>query len=469
MTLAPRPQDQDTICAQTSPPGKGGVAMIRVSGPKALPIVQNICSFLPTQPQSHRIFYGPLTYKKQTIDEVVVLFFEKNKSFTSDPVLEICSHGSPVVCQEILQALIDLGCRMAEKGEFSYRAFVSGRMDLLQAESVLQLINSSSVQSKKQAMEFLTGRFSKKIKDIKNKIFNILTHLEASIDFSEESLSLISTKETKKLLLTIVERVEILVQSYKKGVYVREGLKVVLIGGVNVGKSTLLNCFLKESKAIVSSTPGTTRDVVTGSKYIEGQKIYFSDTAGIRETQNEIENLGKKKTYEALYKCDIPLFVIDGSNEDFKTTTHMIKDVLKKASNPSDLVFIVNKIDLKNKKDFLKTLHTDHPYINNLISQHKTFFTSAFQGIGVNEVEKFLIEKMQGGEFAPSLERHYDLLSQSLFYLKKACHLCDQNEIPLDLISFELRESLKPLQALTGEEVDVDVVDNIFKQFCIGK
>lgn len=467
MVLRPRPQDEDTICAQTSAQGKGGVAVIRISGPKALEISRSSCSFIPKNPESHRIFYGSFVYQDQVIDEVVVLFFAENKSFTSEPVIEICPHGNPIICQEILQALISSGCRMAERGEFTYRAFMSGRIDLIQAESILQVIEAPSLQAKKQALKFLRGDFSNRIQKIKNKTQELRAHIEANIDFSEENLSVISVQKIQENISEIDTEIKSMLRTYKQGLYVRDGLRVGIFGLVNAGKSTLLNSLLHEDRAIVSSIEGTTRDTVEGEKYIEGQKIYFIDTAGIRKTKDEIEQMGLQKTYKTLDEVHTVLFLVDGSADNWNKEEDILEKKFSLENKNTNIIFCFNKIDLTSKQQILNHLKSKNKKFYEWTKKHKTFFISAIQSEGIETIEEFLVNQMKGGESSIHLERHYELLLQASSYIEKAKNLSclDSSE----LIAFELREVSKYLQMLLGETVDADVLSKIFEKFCIGK
>ncbi len=485
----PRPQDQDTICAQVTPYGIGAVSMLRVSGSQAVFIVQKICSFLPKKPKSHQVYFGFLNYKDENIDEVVLLYFEKGKSFTSEETIEICCHGNPIICEEILNILQDLGCRMAEKGEFTYRAFLSGRIDLVQAEGVLSLIESRSSQSKKQALRYVKGLFSNQIEELQSKAQEVLAHVEAGIDFSEENLTLFSSQELLEKIKDLNEKVLFLIQNYKQGLRVRRGLKVGLFGPPNSGKSTIFNRLLEEERAIVSEQEGTTRDRLEGEFFLKGQKVCLTDTAGLHQPEGLIEQKGLEKTYQALSSSDLCLFVLDLSSSLCEEELEKIffyeyqkikneycdkfyKDFAeRKKTFPEETVIIFNKIDLMSKNNFLSSLKKKNPKLSRELQKEKIFFISAQKKEGFSDLKKIFVQMFQQGQEALSLPRHYQLLNQAYQYTQNAISLIKSQEdfVPLELVAFEIRRFLKNTQILLGEDVSFDVLNDIFQQFCIGK
>ena len=460
-----RPQDEDTICALATAQGQAGIAVIRISGPRSWAVVREISPFLPQNPESHKVYYGSLKYQEKIIDETVILFFEEGRSFTSDYVAEIHCHGSPMVCSEILHILQNLGCRMAEKGEFTYRAFLSGRIDLVQAESILQVIQARSQGARRQALRFLKGHFSRQLKILKEKTQNLIAHIEADIDFSEENLSILSKKETLKIIQDMEKQILQFMENYKQGQSVSEGLRVGVFGAVNSGKSTLLNRFLGEDKAITSPHAGTTRDQVEGEIFLKGQRICFVDTAGIRKTKDLIENKGVKKTFQTLKEADVCLYLLDSADPDFESYKMLDLKIL----NYNDFVFVVNKIDLKSKKQFMSELKKSHLGIYKQMQIKKVFFISAQTGENLCEIKKYLAGRMIEGESALYSPRHFYHLKNALVCIQKACRLLEKDGENLELASFELKEVLKNIQNILGMDVDTDVLNNIFKQFCIGK
>ena len=484
----PRPQDQDTICATITPYGVGAVSMVRVSGSKAVTTIQKICPFLPKDLKSHQAYLGFMSYQNENIDEVVVLFFEKGRSFTSEETIEICCHGNPVICEEILNILQDLGCRMAEKGEFTYRAFLSGRIDLIQAEGVLSLIEARSSQSKKQSLRYLKGNFSNQIENLQKTAQSILANVEAGIDFTEENLNLLSHQKLLEEVEDLNKKSLSLIQNYKQGVRVQKGLKVGLFGPPNSGKSTIFNSLLKEEKAIVSDQEGTTRDQLDGEFFLKGQRICLMDTAGLRKTEGLIEKKGLEKTYQTLGLADVCLFVLDISSpffeKEFKNifskkegekdcNQRFYQDFLnRKKSFPEEILFVFNKVDLVSKKSFLSSLEEKNPVLYKEVKKEKILFISAQKGEGLNELKEIFVKLFQQGQESISLPRHYQHLFQASEHSQKALDLIKRQsleEIPFELVAFEIRAFLQNTERLLGQEVSFDVLNDIFQNFCIGK
>ncbi len=302
-------RDQDTICAVSTPHGVGGISVIRVSGLDTLSIVAKICPFLPEHPESHRVYFGVLRNSQNAagsasadeIDEVLVTYFKKGKSFTGEEVIEISCHGSPVICQSILHELVLLGARPADRGEFTFRAFMNGKLDLVQAESVLSLIESQSQQAARLALRQLKGSVSKKLEDIENDMTWVLALAEAGIDFSTEGIQLVENSVVLERLDKIEKSLEELVGTFKVGRVLKDGFRIVLTGLPNVGKSSLLNLFLEDERAIVTDIPGTTRDVIHGDTSFKGVKFTFLDTAGLRESVSDlVEKIGIQKAGKLL-------------------------------------------------------------------------------------------------------------------------------------------------------------------------
>ena len=473
----PRPQDQDTICALVTPYGVSGVAGIRVSGSKSWSITEKLCPFLEKKPSSHQVYFGCLKYQGRYLDEVLVLFFKKGRSFTSEETVEIFCHGSPIIYTEILTVLQEMGCRSAEKGEFTYRAFLSGRIDLVQAEGVLHLIESNSPNAKRQALRYLKGEFSEELNYIQKKVQEILAHIEAEIDFSEEDLQFLKSQEYIEQIKKLQKTIENLIKNYKQGCQVREGLKVGIFGPPNSGKSTLFNQLLKEDKAITSPQEGTTRDRLEGDIFLQGNKISITDTAGLRDTQDLLEKEGLKKTFQAFQDSDLCLHVISAEktfSENFETFSSK-EDIYRKkmmeflSQKNKERVLIVNKIDLKSKENFLSNLEKFSPEICSQIKKENPYFISAQTGEGIENLKSLFLKYMEKGVSAVYLPRHYDHLKQALEHIQKALELLEKETVPLELIAFELKGFLKNIQSILGQEINVDVLDQIFSQFCIGK
>lgn len=472
----PRSQDQDTICALITPYGVSGVAGIRVSGSKSWGISKKLCPFLKKNPRSHQAYFGHLEYQGKDIDEVLVLFFERGRSFTSEDTVEIFCHGSPIIYTEVLTALQKMGCRAAEKGEFTYRAFLSGRIDLVQAEGVLHLIEANSPNAKRQALRYLTGEFSQELEDIQKKIQEILTYVEAEIDFSEEEIQTLKPSEFLNQVKKVQGTIEILIKNYKQGCQVREGLKVGIFGPPNSGKSTLFNQLLKKDKAITSTQAGTTRDPLEGDFFLSGNKINIVDTAGLRETQDPVEKKGVEKTFQAFEESDVCLYVMDATrnfNESFepfsKKDNVNYKRFLKFLSRKKEeRALVVNKIDLKSKENFLSDLKRFSPEIYSQIKKENLWFISAQKGKGIETLKLKFLKSLEQGVDAVYLPRHYNHLKQAQEHMQQAQSLLKKSA-SVEFIAFELKEALKNVQSILGQEINVDVLDKIFNQFCIGK
>ena len=486
MARMPRAEDEDTICAQITPQGRGGLSAIRVSGKRALGISKKVCSFLPKNPKTHQAYFGFFKYQKEIIDEVIILFFEKGRSFTSEETVEIFCHGNPDICLKILNIFQKLGCRFAHRGEFTYRAFLSGRIDLIQAESILHLIEAGSEKSRRQSLRFLQGKFSEEITEMKNQVKTLITHVEAEIDFSEENLKTKTAKDFSKEILNLQKKTNSLLKNYKQGSLTHSALKVGIFGPPNSGKSSLFNSLMKEDKVIVSRFPGTTRDSIEGEFFLEGQKIKIIDSAGLRKTENTIEKQGIKRADQILKTCDICLYVLSVEEvflKDFNKTFLKLKKENKKhvfekfyedffnilKSKDQKIAFVFNKIDLKSKKIFLSEIKKKFSKLHTFFLSQKCFFISAKQRKKIDSINQFFLEETKGGEEAVYLPRHYDHLQESRKHLENSMVLLNKGFLELELLSFELREVLANLQALLGEEINTDVLDDIFKNFCIGK
>lgn len=473
----PRSQDQDTICALITPYGISGVAGIRVSGFQSWNISKKLCPFLKKQPRSHQAYFGHLNYRGKDIDEALVLFFEKGRSFTSEETVEFFCHGNPIIYTEVLTALQEMGCRAAEKGEFTYRAFLSGRIDLVQAEGVLRLIESNSLNAKKQALRYLKGEFSAELEAIKKKTQEFLAYIEAEIDFSEEDLQFLKPSEYLRQVEQIQKTIESLIENYKQGQQVREGLKVGIFGPPNSGKSTLFNQLLKEDRAITSEQKGTTRDQLEGNFFLRGNKINIVDTAGLRETQDAVEKEGVKKTFQTFQTSDVCLYVVDATKsfsenfEPFSTEDEINRKRLLKllSQKKEERMLVVNKVDLKSKEGFLSDLEKFSSDICNRIKKENPCFVSAQTGEGIEDLKSLFLKPLEQGVDAVCLPRHYNHLKQALEHVKKIKPLLKEKPIGLEFIAFELKEVLKSVQSVLGQEVNMDVLDQVFSQFCIGK
>ena len=458
--------DDDTICALSTAPGTGGIAVIRVSGDRALEITRKICRFLPARAESHRIYFGVCRTNKtdESIDEVVVSFFANGKSFTGDETTEISCHGSQVIAASILKELVQSGCRLARRGEFTYRAFMNGRLDLVQAESVLSLIESQNQQSAKVALRQLQGRLSADFAVVENELSWILAHLEASIDFSTEGLETVSTSVLVSRTSQLQSHVSDLLKSYSKGRLIKEGLQVALVGRPNAGKSSLLNAFLKEERAIVTAQAGTTRDLVEGQLSFNGVPVTFVDTAGLRETENEVEKIGIARSRSAMEKADLVFYVIDVTQDGWMIDVETFSSEMRPQS-----FFLFNKVDLDKTGELQKAAMNSIAHVG--ISE-RLFWISASSGVGLEKVENLVetLTKDLGNENSNVVTqaRHVELLEKIRTCLETSVTLMQTDSSP-EFIAFELQEAIRAIHELLGKEFDEQVIDRIFKEFCLGK
>ncbi|MCB0415884.1 MAG: tRNA uridine-5-carboxymethylaminomethyl(34) synthesis GTPase MnmE [Bdellovibrionales bacterium] len=458
-------RDEDTICAMATATGLAGISVIRICGPYCESIVRKCCSFLPDQLESHRVYYGWFKshLEKEDIDEVLVTYFTEGRSFTGDHTFEISCHGSPYITSRIIQELVQSGGRIAEKGEFTYRAFSNGRIDLSQAESVLSLIESHSKKSSQLALRQLKGELSYKFEDIENRLLNLAAHLEVNIDYSEEEILQVGKDKIAPPLEEIKKRVEGLLQTFNSGRIIKEGFFVALVGAPNVGKSSLLNMFVEKDKAIVTEIEGTTRDVIEEKVMIDGVSITFFDTAGLRITEDKVEKIGIEKTVRTIEEADLVCWVCDAWNLKAKEELSEFVSSHLKAQNRSKLVVIRNKIDLNETS-------SDDGFDQGIASH--IFKTSAKLNTGKIEFFDFLkdLVSFEFSENSAQLShlRQFELLSKIYNSLDSTLNSLHK-ELSPELIIFELQESIVAIHEILGKEFDDQVMDRVFKQFCLGK
>lgn len=471
-------RDKDTICAISTPHGVGGISVIRVSGPLSLSVVSRLCVFLPEHPESHRAYFGILKscQMENEIDEVLVTYFKTGRSFTGEEVLEISCHGSPLICQSILNELIHLGVRPADRGEFTYRAFMNGKLDLVQAESVLSLIESQSQQAAKLALRQLKGDLSHKLEHIEDDVTWVLAHAEASIDFSTEGIQVVEDNVVEVRLRKIEEGLKELVGTFRVGRLLKDGFRVVLTGLPNVGKSSLLNLFLQDERAIVTDIPGTTRDVIHGDTSFEGVKFTFVDTAGLRDEATDlVERIGIQKSYEAQHESDVVFFVFDvqkGLNpEELQILesldakkTYILANKVDKIEGSIPLESVENS--LKNSK-FFQNLSDPTTFLT-----RRVFFVSALDKKVRSEVLKSLVlefaEMQVENTVLISNARHFENLSRALENTQRSQLVVSQG-LGAEFLALELKEALIAIQETLGKRFDDQIMDRVFKEFCIGK
>ncbi|MAX69255.1 MAG: tRNA uridine-5-carboxymethylaminomethyl(34) synthesis GTPase MnmE [Flavobacteriales bacterium] len=444
---------EDTICAITTGGGMSAIAIIRISGSKAIEITNSVFNKEISESKTHTLHFGDFTDDKELVDEVLVSIFRGSKSFTGEESIEISCHGSVYIQNKIIQILIKNGCRLATAGEFSMRAFKNGKLDLTQAESVADLIESESKGAHKTALNQLKGGISSKLKELRSQLIDFASLIELELDFSEEDVEFADRKQFHDLLKKLKSELEKLIQSFKLGNCIKNGIAVTILGAPNVGKSTLLNCLLNEDKAIVSDIAGTTRDAIEDTLIIEGYNFRFIDTAGIRKTTDTIENLGIEKTLEKANKSEIILFIID-ANQELESQLMELNKVRKE--NIARVLVIVNKIDVCEvdlKQDYISISAKNGEGISALKNKLLNFINTA---------------KISESDSIVSNLRHYEQLQLTLHEINSIINGMGNN-ISGDFLSINIRQALFHLGSITGEVTTDDLLGNIFGKFCIGK
>ncbi len=477
-----REQDEDTICALATPPGEGAISLIRVSGKKAFEISRKLCPFLPSKIKSHSIYFGTLVHPetKKALDEVLVFCFEKGRSFTGEESFEISFHGSSFIAEALLEALRVGGARLAEKGEFSYRAFMNGKMDLIQAESVLGLIQSRTPKAHVQALKGLKGGNSLRLKTLEEKLLKLISHLSASIDFSDQEIEPFSRKQQKILLKEIKQEIILTLKSFEQGRINKEGFSVLLSGAPNAGKSSLFNCLLEEEKAIVTEEPGTTRDILSARILLNQREFCLKDTAGFRKNPDSVEKKGIEKALEEIKHADICLFLVESllplNPESFFGLQKMDPGKTFMVFSKSDKLSLRERDKLLQiatsflKENFQKSTAESSVFSTYQPKFKEVLWLSSHTGEGVSVLKEFLHKKSEKGAFDSFLftPRQGTALKKIKHFLELAEKLLEQNASP-EFTIFELQSALSVLYKLSGKEYNEDVIKQVFKEFCIGK
>ena len=450
----------DTIVAQSTPPGKGAIGIIRLSGKNSIKIVNTLFPSKDlSKVDSHTIHYGNIENKGLIIDEVLVSIFKEPNSYTKENIVEISCHGADFIIKKILSLTIILGARVADKGEFTFRSFLSGNIDLSQAEAVSDLISSNSENSHKIAINHIKGVFSNKIKKLREDLINLSSLLELELDFSEEDVEFANRDQLKNLLNEILSFNNLLLDSYKLNNVIKDGINVLILGKPNVGKSTILNGLIEEDKAIISDIPGTTRDVLEDTITIGGNLLRFIDTAGIRETEDKIEKIGIKKALKQIDNASLILYIIDLNNTDSKSLN---SDINSKFLKNKNVIYVGNKADLKIEKDVV-----NHFKKNNflMISANNSIELIKLK----DKIDLFITKNLVNEESSIMInERHFSSLTnvnESIINVKKNLN----NKSNTDLLALDIKYALNHLGEITGEVTNDEILGNIFSKFCIGK
>ena len=459
----------DSIIALATPSGIGAISVIRISGKDAIEIVSKYFTAVNKKvlkkQHSHTVHLGHIVNNDQIIDQVLVSIFKNPRSYTGENVVEISCHGSSFIQQEIIQLFLKNGCRMADNGEFTMRAFLNGKMDLSQAEAVADLIASNSSVSHQMAIQQMRGGITNELKELRAKLLDFAALIELELDFSGEDVEFADRKKFKELVHTISSVLKRLIDSFAYGNAMKNGIPVAIIGEPNVGKSTLLNALLNEEKAIVSEIAGTTRDAIEDELIINGVAFRFIDTAGIRETDNIVENIGIKKTYEKAENAQLIIYLID-ANKFFVNTEvfHSEMKTIKERFPNKRVIAIANKIDLLNESQNEKISTNTHEILP----------LSAKQKIGVDLLLEELTSLVNKGAISNNKvivtnSRHFEALNNALKAISSVQKGIDLS-ISSDLFAIDIRECLRHLGNITGEyDVDKDILGHIFSNFCIGK
>lgn len=456
----------DTIAAIITAPGNAGVGIIRLSGDDAIEIGNKVYQGrknLLSVP-SHTINYGKIldNFNNKIIDEALFLKMLGPASFTGEDVLEIQCHGGIIPVKKVLELVLRNGARMAEPGEFSKRAFLNGKLDLSQAESIMDIVMAKTEKSLDAAVNQLEGNLSKMINEVRDELLKLIAFIEADIDFPEEDIERLSEEEQKKYINNIQNKINNLLETAQKGKIIREGLNVVIIGKPNVGKSSLLNALLNENRAIVTDIPGTTRDIIEEYINLKGIPLKIIDTAGIRETDNLVEKIGVDKAKELVIKADLILYVLDFQQE----ITEEDKNILNLIEDKPALI-LINKMDLGIEEKYLQK-------IGDLVPHIPIINISAKEKVGINILEDKIIEMFFAGninikdQILITNTRHVNALEKAKDHLDGALNSLD-NKLPGDFIAIDIRSAWENLGYVTGDTLDEDILDQIFSQFCLGK
>ena len=463
---------QETIVALASPSGAGAIAVIRLSGTRALTIAEQVFQSVSekslSKQKTHTIHLGHIVDEGKVLDQVLLSIFKNPHSYTGEDVIEISCHGSTYIQQQIIQLLLRKGCRMAQAGEFTLRAFLNGKLDLSQAEAVADLISSDNEASHQIAMQQMRGGFSNEIAKLREELLNFASLIELELDFAEEDVAFADRSQFSELLTRIEFVLKRLIDSFAIGNVIKNGIPVAIVGEPNVGKSTLLNALLNEERAIVSEIAGTTRDTIEDELVIGGIGFRFIDTAGIRETKDVVENIGIKKTFEKIEQAQVVLYLVESQKSKVESVLPQIEEI-KQVHPEKPIIIIFNKIDLLTDIEISE--------ITNVISTFdfrlSTIFISAKNNTGIDELKNQLLSFVNTGalrnnETIVTNTRHYDSLLKALEEIQKV-KFGLQSNLSSDLMAIDIKQALYYFGEITGEVTNDELLGNIFANFCIGK
>lgn len=452
----------DTIAAISTPKGEGGIAIIRISGDKSFEILDKI--FVKKNPNAnlgfYKLNYGFIKDGEKTVDEVMAVRLKAPKSYTCEDIVEINCHGGTLVSEKVLELVLRNGARHAESGEFTKRAFMNGRIDLSQAEAVMDIIQGKTEKSVSLSLDQLRGDLRDKVNQFKKALLDITAHVNVVLDYPEEGIDDPLPAELRNNLEKVYEEANRLIDSYDTGKKIKEGIKTVIVGKPNVGKSTLLNVLLHEERAIVTHVAGTTRDVIEEIINIKGVPLVLVDTAGIRKTDDIVENIGVEKSKQFIGKADLVLLVLDASKELENEDIEVINQIKE---NKKKVIVLLNKIDL-NKK-----INLEGHNLENIVE------ISAKDNIGIEDMQEKIYSYIVEEDVENSSEkliitniRHKTALEKTKDAIKNIFETINMG-LPMDLISVDLKEALDSLSEITGEISSEDILDHVFGNFCVGK
>lgn len=448
----------DTICAISTALGVGAISIIRVSGDEAIDIVNKIFDKDLTKKESHTINYGHIVYNGEIIDEVMVSIMKSPKTFTKEDIVEINSHGGVAVTNKVLEILLLEGARLAEPGEFTKRAFLNGRIDLVEAESIMDLIESKTETSRKLAISGMEGKVSKLVKNIIDNLVKVNANIEVNIDYPEyEDIEIVTKEKIEEMSKYINKELTKLLNESENGKLIKDGINTLILGRPNVGKSSILNKLIEEDKAIVTSVAGTTRDIVEGQIRVNGILLNIIDTAGVRETEDIVEKIGVEKSLSLINDVDLIILVFN-NNEKLTDEDKKLIEYTKEKKR----IIVINKIDLENNLD-----------ISNLKNE-RIVKVSALKDSGIenlkNEInDMFNLEEINLGDFT------YLSNSRQISLVKKAVEISKNledalnNDVPIDLLEIDIKEICEILGEIIGESYDDKLIDTLFSNFCLGK
>lgn len=448
----------DTICAISTALGVGAISIIRVSGDEAIDIVNKIFDKDLTKKKSHTINYGHIVYNGEIIDEVMVSIMKSPKTFTKEDIVEINSHGGVAVTNKVLEILLLEGARLAEPGEFTKRAFLNGRIDLVEAESIMDLIESTTETSRKLAISGMEGKVSKLVKNIIDNLVKVNANIEVNIDYPEyEDIEIVTKEKIEEMSKYINKELTKLLNESENGKLIKDGINTLILGRPNVGKSSILNKLIEEDKAIVTSVAGTTRDIVEGQIRVNGILLNIIDTAGVRETEDIVEKIGVEKSLSLVNDADLIILVFN-NNEKLTDEDKKLLEYTKEKKR----IIVINKIDLENNLD-----------ISNLKNE-RIVKVSALKDSGIenlkNEInDMFNLEEINLGDFT------YLSNSRQISLVKKAVEISKNledalnNDVPIDLLEIDIKEICEILGEIIGESYDDKLIDTLFSNFCLGK